>query len=107
MLPSNIKHIDSDPCCSLLFFCHKHIHSVTELRCVAQEHHTTQIIVKPKGRCSPMPHDGPTGTKKAVDNGAGEMKQVTPITAARVTSRSALSRSNRHHKGAADFTTAP
>jgi hypothetical protein len=77
MSPSNIKHIDSGPCRALLFFCHKHIHSVTELRCVATENHTTQIIIKPKGGYSPMHHDGPTGTKKAVDNGAGEMKQVT------------------------------
>ena len=48
MTPSNIKYIDSDACRSLLFFCHKHIHSQMELRCVAMagephdaDHHQT------------------------------------------------------------------
>jgi hypothetical protein len=77
MSPSNIKHINSDACRSLLFFCHKHIHSQEELRCVASESHTTQITIKPLGGCTPMHHDGPTGTKKAVENDNGEKKQVT------------------------------
>jgi hypothetical protein len=77
MTSSNIKHIDSEACRSLLFFCHKHIHSQKELRCVATVNHTTQIIIKPRGGCTPMHHDGPTGTKKAVENDKGEKKEVT------------------------------
>jgi hypothetical protein len=76
MSPSKIKHSDSDACRSLLFFCHKHIHSQEELRCVATEHHTTQIIIKPPGGCTPWHHDGPTGTIKTVENDKGEKKQV-------------------------------
>jgi hypothetical protein len=64
-------------CRSLLFFCHKHIHSQEELRCVATVNHTTQIIIKPPGGCAPMHHDGPTGTKKTVVNDKGEKKEVT------------------------------
>ena len=76
MSPSNIKHINSDACRSLLFFCHKHIHSQEELRCVASESHTTQITIKPLGGCTPMHHDGPAGTKKTVVV-AGEKNLVT------------------------------